>query len=88
MTSTTARAKRMLVIHFLLVYDLRHQALRSQQEFAKADEAMIACQRLEQQYRADPDPDPEIVLVGADSIDTIRQTHGHYFEDLALPVTV
>jgi len=88
MTRTTARAKRMPVTHFLLVYDLRHQALRSQQAFAKADEAMIACQRLEQQYRADPDPDPEIVLVGADSIDTIRQTHGHYFEDLALPVTV
>ena len=78
----------MPVIHSLLVYDLRHQALRSQQAFAKADEATIAYQRLEQQYRADPDPDPEIVLVGADSIDTIRQTHGHYFEGVALPVTV
>ena len=88
MTSTTARAKRMPIIHFLLLYDLRHQAHRSQQAFAKADEATIAYQRLEQQYRAAPDPDPEIVLVGADSIDTIRQTHGHYFEDLALPVTV
>ena len=86
MTSTTARAKRMPVIHSLLVYDLRHQALRSQQAFAKADEAMIAYQRLEQQYRADPEI--EIVLVGADSIDTIRQTHGHYFEGVALPVTV
>ena len=25
--------------------------------------------------------DFEIVLIGADSLDTIRQTHGHYFAD-------
>jgi len=25
------------------------------------------------------EPQVEIVLVGADSIETIRQTHGHYF---------
>lgn len=83
MTSKTARVP---TIHFLLVYDLRLQGLRSQQAFAKADEATLAYQRLELQYRADPEV--EIGLVGADSIDTIRRTHGHYFEDVALPVTV
>jgi len=76
----------MAIIHFLLVYDLRRQELRSQEAFAKVDEATIAYQRMEQLYRADPEV--EIVLVGADSIDTIRQTHGHYFEGLALPITV
>jgi hypothetical protein len=61
---------------------VQRQERRSQEAFAKVDVGTIAHRRLEQQYRADSEV--EILLVGADSIDTIRRTHGHYFEGAAL----
>ncbi|MFZ5853962.1 MAG: hypothetical protein ACOYXS_05565 [Chloroflexota bacterium] len=64
-------------IHFLLVYDLSRQVLVSQREFHDPAEAAAAYAELEAAHRADRDY--EIVLVGADSIETIMQTHGHYF---------
>lgn len=67
----------MATIHFLLVYDLTRQALVDQREFRNPDEAAEAYAELEAVHRADRNY--EIVLVGADSIDTIMKTHGHYF---------
>lgn len=64
-------------IHFLLVYDLSRQVLVSQREFHDPAEAAAAYADLEAAHRADRDF--EIVLVGADSLETIMQTHGHYF---------
>lgn len=67
----------MSVIHFLLVYDARARRLISSQDFADADVASAAYARAEREHI--DEPDIEIVLVGADSIETIRKTHGHYF---------
>jgi hypothetical protein len=67
------------VLHFLLVYDLRRRELRSAREFRSADEAARAYGEAEREYISDENV--EIVLVGADSLGTIRQTHGHYFND-------
>lgn len=69
----------MAMIHFLLVYDLTQQRLIEQLEFADGDEAAQAYARKEAEHRANDDV--EIVLVGADSIDTIKLTHGQYFDD-------
>ncbi|HEY1774638.1 MAG TPA: hypothetical protein VGG41_00635 [Solirubrobacteraceae bacterium] len=69
----------MALIHFLLLYDLEAQKLISHEEFRDGDEAAQAYARLEAEYRGRSDV--EIVLVGADSIDTIRLTHGQYFEE-------
>lgn len=69
----------MSLIHFLLVYDLRARVLRSAEPFTSADEAAAAYGRAEREHVGDRGI--EIVLVGADSLDTIRQTHGHYFSD-------
>jgi hypothetical protein len=63
--------------HFLLVYDLKQQRLIRQQRFADGAEAAAAYTRLEAEHRGRDDL--EIVLVGADSIETIEQTHAHYF---------
>lgn len=68
----------MAVIHFLLVYDLNLQRLVHQAEFADAEVAAAEYARLEEEHRGNDDL--EIVLVGADSLDTIKMTHGHYFE--------
>lgn len=67
----------MATIHFLLVYDLARQTLVARREFDDPTEAAAAYAELEAAHRADRDY--EIVLVGADSIDTIMKTHGHYF---------
>lgn len=64
------------VVHFLLVYDLKEGRLRSSNSFDDPDAASLAYAAAEQEHR----DDVEIVLVGADSIETIMRTHGHYFE--------
>jgi len=63
--------------HFLLVYDLKRQELVKQLEFSDGDEAVAAYSKIEREHSEDHDV--EIVLVGADSLETIRNTHAHYF---------
>lgn len=72
----------MATIHFLLVYDVRQQRLIRRDDFLDATEAAAAYARLEAEHRMDRDF--EIVLVGADSIETIMRTHGHYFGEAEL----
>jgi hypothetical protein len=69
----------MALIHFLLVYDLNAQRLIEQLEFRDGDEAAQAYARMEAKHRGNDDV--EIVLVGADSIETIQLTHGQYFDE-------
>lgn len=73
----------MALVHFLLIYDLSAERLVRQQEYADADEAVTAYATAEREYRARSDL--EIVLVGADSLDTIKQTHAHYFDAVGTP---
>lgn len=68
--------------HFLLIYDHAEQRLRDEPRRFDADEifeATGAYQDAEQRFR--DQPQIEIVLIGADSIETIERTHGHYFRD-------
>lgn len=65
------------MVHFLLVFDHAKGVLIHQEQFADATKAAEAYSDAEEDHRGEPDL--EIVLVGADSIDTIRLTHGHYF---------
>jgi hypothetical protein len=68
----------MALQHFLLVYDLMAGKLIRQEEFSDGDEAAVAYGALEREFKGRSDL--EIVLVGADSIETIRRTHAHYFD--------
>jgi len=63
-------------VHFLLVCSYRQGRLVEQTEFTDLAEATVAYEAAE---RRCPSEEYETVLVGADSIDTVRQTHGHYF---------
>jgi len=67
-----------VTIHFLLVYSYDEQRLIDKREFKDAAEAAAAYRAAEDQYRGRTD-EFEVVLVGADSLDTIHKTHGHYF---------
>lgn len=68
----------MPVRHFLLVYDLNAGRLIEENDLGE-DGAVAAAEfsRREAQYRGRDGF--EIVLVGADSIETVRKTHAHYF---------
>jgi len=67
------------VLPFLLIYDHRKQELVSPPEqFTDGAEAASAYAEREEAHRNDPDL--EIVLVGADSLETIMRTHGHCFK--------
>ncbi|MDK1017676.1 MAG: hypothetical protein QGD91_10865 [Actinomycetota bacterium] len=68
-------------VHVLLVYGLDEQRLLTHTEFAadERDDAFSAYAAAEAEHR-DLD-DVEIVLVAADSLATIRHTHGSYFRE-------
>lgn len=68
----------MPLVHFLLVYDRDQQKLVAQQPFTDSKEAVDAYERMEERHR--DDRQMEIVLVGADSIETVMRTHGNYFD--------
>jgi hypothetical protein len=71
----------MALQHFLILYSLRNAQLVQMEEFGSdVDRATAAYADLEREYRDRPDHDDyEIVLVGADSLDTVRITHSRYF---------
>lgn len=68
----------MSIVHFLLVYDRKSQKLIFDKPFTDSAEAVRAYEEMEEKHR--DDRDMEIVLVGADSIETVMLTHGNYFE--------
>lgn len=71
-----------VTIHFLLVYSYGEMQLIERDDFTDPLLAAAAYRDAEERYRGRSD-EFEVVLVGADSIDTIMRTHGHYF----LPAT-
>ena len=68
--------------HFLLIYDRRKDQLMSHESFGEdADAAMTAYRAAEIEYRDRPEMD--IVLIGSDSLETVRITHSTYFTGAA-----
>lgn len=72
-----------ITVHFLLVYSYAEQKLIEQDEFTDAKDATTAYNDAEGRYRGRSD-EFEVVLVGADSIETVMRTHGHYFKTSTL----
>ncbi len=67
--------------HFLIVYDVARQRLLGADDLGDdMDAALEAYRASEQEQRERHDANIEIVLIGADSLDTIKQTHPHYFD--------
>lgn len=69
----------MPLIHYLLIYNIDLGRLVKTEEFTDASKAASTYAELEREYAGKGSF--EIVLVGADSIETIKRTHGQYFED-------
>lgn len=65
--------------YFLLIYDLKTRSVEVK-PFDQDFEAAAAEYSMMEERHHD-DSHIEVVLVGADSIETIHKTHSHYFED-------
>jgi hypothetical protein len=63
--------------YFLLIYNLSTRALEIE-EFG-ADDVGAAAAYTECEQRFQDFDDVEVVLVGADSLETVKLTHSHYF---------
>jgi hypothetical protein avisC_07084 len=71
--------------HFLLIYDRREDRLMSHESFGENVDAAVTAYRaaeIEYQDRSEMD----IVLVGSDSLETVRITHSTYFTGAAARV--
>ena len=68
--------------HFLLVFDHRRDELIGMREFGDdGDSAVTAYTEMERRHSSDPAID--IVLVGSDSLDTVKVTHQNYFTGMS-----
>lgn len=65
--------------HFLLVFDHDKGQLVDTVEFGEdSDAAVVAYAERERLYQ--DSPRVEIVLIGSDSLETVRATHANYFD--------
>jgi hypothetical protein len=65
--------------HYLLVFDHAKGELIATQDFGSdSDRAVITYAEKENEYKGHDSI--EIVLIGSDSLDTIRITHANYFD--------
>lgn len=65
--------------HFLLVFDHALGRLVEQEDFKNDGKRAVAAYAEKEREYADR-KDVEIVLVGSDSIETVRMTHANYFD--------
>jgi hypothetical protein len=70
------------MIHFLLVFDRREGRVLSKQEFDTRSAAMAG--RFEAERLHKDNPDVEVVVLGAKSVDALKRTHARYFQDSRL----
>jgi hypothetical protein len=66
------------MIHFLLIFDHNIGRLVREDHFVNTELALAAYRKAEQEF--EQESLVEIVLVGSDSIETVRITHANYFD--------
>ncbi len=64
--------------HYLVVFDRSKGEVLRRQRYSDRDEALNARFAEERKHRGEPDI--EVVVLGADSWDSLRRTHGRYFK--------
>lgn len=63
--------------HFLVVYDVMRSVAAVEEFGTDYERALEVYAEREREYQLDPSV--EVVLLGADSLDTVRKTHSSYF---------
>ncbi len=68
--------------HFILVFDHTKGRLVDEKHFGVDSQAAVTCySELEKKFREQKNMD--IVLVGSDSIETVKVTHANYYDGTA-----
>jgi hypothetical protein len=65
------------VRHYLLIYDQHERLIVGRREFEDAESALAARFEAEREYRTRPDI--EVVILAADSWESVQRTHSRYF---------
>lgn len=65
------------LLHFLIVFDAAHGSRIDLRQFEDADAAVEAYALVEGEYR--DRPEVQVVLVAADSLETVKHTHASLF---------
>ncbi|HCG02023.1 MAG TPA: hypothetical protein DEV93_15950 [Chloroflexi bacterium] len=68
--------------HFLIVFDHAVGELRELQEFGEDSEQAVHAYA-EKERELQGEKTVEIVLIGSDSLETVKLTHANYFEEAA-----
>ncbi len=73
------------ICHFLLVFDHKQARLVDLQEFGSDSESAVAAYAAKERELGElgTDSNIEIVLIGSDSLDTVKVTHANYFDGSA-----
>lgn len=66
--------------HYLMIYDRRRGQIVRHQHYRAANLALKA--RFDAEREFGDQPDIEIVVLGAESWDSLRRTHSRYFKDV------
>jgi hypothetical protein len=66
------------LVHYLLVFDHDAGELIDEKYFEDADEAVAKYSEVEKCY--EDRKRIEVVLIGSDSLETIKRTHANYFD--------
>ena len=69
--------------HFLLIYNAQNRTVKVEDLGVDEEAAAERYAEVEEQLRAETSY--EVVLIGADSLDTIKTTHSHYFNGKQTP---
>jgi len=65
--------------YFLLVYDRSQGLLRDCIEYEGAQRDLAWKDRVAREMKERHKPDMEVVLLGAESLEALKETHGRYF---------
>ena len=66
--------------HYLVIYDRRKGQIIRHRSQPTPEQALVARFDAEREFRGQPDI--EIVVLGAESWDSLRRTHSRYFKDV------
>lgn len=68
--------------HFLLIYERSTGRLLEQRTYAEGEEVRAQKDRFARELQERERPDIEVVLLGAESLDALKKTHGRYFKTM------
>jgi hypothetical protein len=72
-----------VIHHFLLVYDHKRGELLHELHFGVDREQAMAAYATKEREHLGKSDEIEIVLIGSDSIETVRLTHANYYDRTA-----